>query len=195
VATLTAFRAAIPWAVAAHQYNLLGSHDTARIRTVLGGDDGRRRAAFGLLFGYLGVPGLLYGDEIGLEGDSPNLARRTMPWAPASWDHGHLQLVRALARQRAASAALRTGGLQVLEAGEDSLALLRDTDDEQAVVVVARDPAGRPAGPLSVAHGAIADGTELVEILTGERRSVASGRLPLPAMAAGTAVWWTGPGR
>ena len=56
VETLTAFRAAIAWQVALHQFNLIDSHDTARIRTVLGGDEGRVRAAFGLLLTYVGVP-------------------------------------------------------------------------------------------------------------------------------------------
>jgi alpha-glucosidase len=194
VETLAAFRAKIPWAVAAHQYNLLGSHDTTRIRTALGGDRGSIRAAFGLLFGYLGVPGMLYGDEVGLEGDDALAARRTTPWDAASWDHEQLALVGTLARHRVGSAALRAGGLQVLEAGRDSLALLRDTDDEQAVVVVAREPGGRPAGPLPVAHGAIPDGAELVEILSGERCTVTGGHLSLPAMRSGAAIWWTGNG-
>ena len=68
VETLTAFRAAIAWQVALHQLNLIGSHDTARIRTVLGDDQGRVRAAFGLLLTYVGVPSIYYGDEVGLGG-------------------------------------------------------------------------------------------------------------------------------
>ena len=48
-------------------------------------DDGRRRpgrvrAAFGLLLTYVGVPSILYGDEIGLEGHDGLTTRRTMPW-------------------------------------------------------------------------------------------------------------------
>ena len=57
VETLDAFRAAMPWAVARCQYNLLDSHDTARIRTTR---RRRSRAAsvprFGLLLTYVGVP-------------------------------------------------------------------------------------------------------------------------------------------
>ena len=34
---------AVPWAVADCQYNLLDSHDTARVRTAVGGDPGRAR--------------------------------------------------------------------------------------------------------------------------------------------------------
>ncbi len=104
VATLDAFRAAIPWAVARCQYNLLGSHDTAAASGPWCGDPGRLRAAFGLLFGYVGVPSILYGDEVGLEGDDGlTRADATMPWDAAAWDLDHLEFVRALVRFRVRS--------------------------------------------------------------------------------------------
>ena len=70
-----------------------------------------------------------------------------MPWDEADWDLELLAFVRALVRLRTRSPALQSGGFQVLEAGEDSLAFLRDTDDEQAIVVVARGSAARPRAP------------------------------------------------
>ena len=148
VASLDAFRAAIPWAVARCQYDLLGSHDTPRVRSVVG-DPGRLRAAFGLLFGYVGVPGFLYGDEVGLQGEEGNASRLAMPWNEEAWDLDHLEFTRALVRFRARSRALQAGGFQVLETGADWLAFLRDTDDEQVIVVVVRGPGsrhGRPPG-------------------------------------------------
>ena len=88
------------------------------------------------------------------------------------------------------SRALQVGGLQFLELAEDSLAFVRDLDDEQAVVVVARGPAGRPQGLLSVAAAAIGRmGRVLVELLTGARATVEQGHLPLPAMPPGVAIW------
>ena len=47
---------------------------------VRGRRPGRLRAAFGLLFGYVGVPGFLYGDEVGLQGEEGNASRLAMPW-------------------------------------------------------------------------------------------------------------------
>ena len=47
------------------------------------------------------------------------------------------------------------------------MAYLRDTDEEQIVVVAHRGPGMRPAKPLRVSHGAIPDGAELVEVLSG----------------------------
>jgi alpha-glucosidase len=194
VATLRSFRAAVPWAVARCQYDLLGSHDTARVRTAVGGDPGRVRAAFGLLLGYVGVPAVMYGDEVGLEGDDGQTSRRTMPWDDASRDLDLLAFVRTLVRHRRRSRALQKGGFQVLETTADTIAFLRDTDDEQVIVVVVRGPDPRPAGPLAVAHGAVEDGTAFVSLLTGDRASVGGGRLPLGPILPGVAVWTTDPG-
>ena len=73
--------------------------------------------------------------------------------------------------------------------GEDWLAYLRDTDEEQVIVVVVRGPDPRPAGPLDVHPGAVADGTWFKELLTGARARVAGGALPLPSVAPGVAIW------
>ncbi len=147
VAALAAFRAVVPWAVARCQYDLLGSHDTARIRTRLGGDPSRVRAAFGLLLGYLGVPGFLYGDEVGLEGANDDAARRTMPWDEADWDLEQLAFTRTLVRFRTGSAALQGGGFQVLEAG-DGLAGVpaRHGRGRWRSSSSSRGPGTRPAG-------------------------------------------------
>ena len=136
------------------------------------------------------MPSFLYGDEVGLRGGEGNASRLAMPWDAEAWDLDQLAFVRTLVHYRVASRALQAGGFQVLDAGEDWLAFLRDADDEQVVVVVARGPERRPAGGLAVAHGAIADGTGFVSLVGGERATVEGGQLPLPAMAPG-AVFWT----
>jgi alpha-glucosidase len=188
VETLDGFRAAIPWVIARQQYNLVDSHDTARVRSAVGGDDGRLRAALGFLLAYVGVPSIFYGDEVGLEGAGDIAARRSMPWDESSWDAGILSFVRTLIRGRLASAALRSGGFQVLEVADDSLAFLRDTDDELAIVVINRGPADRPPS-VRVAHGAVPDRTDFVELLSGGRATVTDGVLPIPPTPPGTAVW------
>ena len=189
VRTLDAFRAAIAWTVARSQYNLLGSHDTARVVTELGGDPGRIRAAYGLLMTYVGVPSILYGDEIGLEGVDGTDARRPMPWDPARWDGDLLVFMRHLIRFRVGSDALCRGGFQVLEIGGDHLAFMRDTDAEWVVVIIGRGPGPRPAGPLPVRHGAIPDGIRFTESFTGATSTVRDGVLDLPATPPGAALW------
>ncbi|WP_300616036.1 glycoside hydrolase family 13 protein [uncultured Lactobacillus sp.] len=64
--------------------NNIGTHDTARIKTVLGGDEQLVALAFGLLFSVPGVPCIYYGDEAGLEGDKDPDNRRYFPWGKES---------------------------------------------------------------------------------------------------------------
>ena len=188
-ATMTAFRAAMPWAVARHQLALLDSHDTPRIKTMLDDDEGPIRAAFGLLLTGVGVPCLLYGDEIGMDGEDDRDTRRPMPWDRAAWDLDRLAFVRELVHARTSTPALHRGGFQVLETGTDHLAYLRDTDASWAVVVACRGPIARPAGGLDVGRGAIPDGTTFRERLTGARAMVTGGQLGLPETPPGVALW------
>lgn len=194
VETMTAFRSAIPWSVARHQFNLLDSHDTARIASRVGGDEGRLRAAVGYLLTYVGLPSILYGDEVGLDGADDLTARRTMPWDRSAWDLDHLAFVRTLVRFRVGSPALAEGGFQVLETGEDHLAFLRDATNEWVVVVIVRGPTSRPAGPLAVWHGGIPDGTTFTDLLGGSSLTVADGALPLAVIPAGVALLVAHPG-
>lgn len=67
------------------QLNLLGTHDTPRIRTVLETWDpllskARWRLLYTWLFLYPGVPHVYYGDEVGLVGGKDPDNRRTYPW-------------------------------------------------------------------------------------------------------------------
>jgi alpha-glucosidase len=183
--TWQAFRAAIPWVVARQQFNLISSHDTARIHS---GDAGRTRLAVGLLMTYVGTPNVYYGDEVGLSNTNTH-ARSCMPWDRTEWDEDMRAFYQRLIALRKSSPALVDGGFQVLLAGGDTLAYLRDAEQEQLVIVGQRGPGVRPAGPLPVAHGAIPNGAEFVELFSGMRTIVVNGCLPLPAMSAGVAIW------
>lgn len=184
----TAFRAAIPWQIAAQQFNLLGSHDTPRLRTVLGGDLRLVRVAAALLFTYPGVPCIYYGDEIGMEGGPDPDCRRCMPWDEAAWDHELRAWFQALARLRREAPALRWGGFQQLYAAGDTVAFLREAPEERLVVVARRADDGLRA--LPVRHGGLPDGARLRDLLGGAEATVGGGHLPLDAMpAAGAMVW------
>ncbi len=85
-----------------HNMNMLGTHDTERILTVLGGGGGdmpaeraasfrlsrearsiavkRLKAAYALLVALPGTPCLYYGDEAGMEGKHDPFNRRAFPW-------------------------------------------------------------------------------------------------------------------
>jgi alpha-glucosidase len=182
------FRAAIPWQIATQQFNLLGSHDTPRLRSLLGDDLRLVRVAAALLFAYPGVPCVYYGDEIGLDGAGDPDCRRTMPWDPAEWDQELRAFFRQLAHLRRTAPALRWGGFQLLHAGDHSVAFQREAPEERLVVVARRAADGLDA--LPVRHGGIPDGARLRELLSGAEATVAGGRLPLEGLpAAGAQIW------
>ena len=183
-----AFRAAIPWQIAAQQFNLLGSHDTPRLRHILGGDLARVRVAAALLFTYPGVPCLYYGDEVGLDGAGDPDCRRTMPWDEAAWDQELRAFFQRLIRLRREAPALRWGGFQLRHAAGDTVAFQREAPEERLVVVARRADDGLRA--LDVSHGAIPDGARLRELLTGDEAVVRGGRLPLDGLPAVGAQLW-----
>lgn len=190
-AQLTAFRAAIPWQIAARQFNLLGSHDTPRLRTILGGDLARVRVAAALLFTYPGVPCVYYGDELGMEGAGDPDCRRCMPWDEAAWDHGLRAVFQLLARLRRGAPALRWGGFQQLYAAGDTLAFQREAPEERLIVVARRADDGLVA--LPVRHAGLPDGARLRELLSGAEAAVSSGMLPLIDLpAVGAQIWRAG---
>jgi len=59
--------------------NLLGSHDTERIKTRLGSSDAAL-LAYSILFVLDGMPTIYYGDETGMDGGKDPDCRRTFPW-------------------------------------------------------------------------------------------------------------------
>jgi cyclomaltodextrinase / maltogenic alpha-amylase / neopullulanase len=107
------------------QLNLLDSHDTPRIRTLLSGDVAGIRIAYLLQVTLPGAPCIYYGDEIGPEGANDPDNRRAYPWDESAWDQPTLTYLRAALGLRRAQPILRTGGLRIVGTSGDSLAILR----------------------------------------------------------------------
>ncbi len=128
--------AAYPPAVTAAQLNLLGSHDTPRLRTVLGDDLAGVRLATLIQMTLPGAPCLYYGDEIGLAGGNDPDCRRAFPWDQDAWDHDLRVFVRALVRTRASDPTLRSDRVEVVAAAGGAIAYLRSLLDRRSVVIV-----------------------------------------------------------
>lgn len=107
--------------------NLLGSHDTPRILTVLGGRLDLAHLAAVLQFTWVGSPCIYYGDEVGMNGGPDPDNRRGMRWDLVTDTNPTLRLYRQLA-------ALRTRSLALAE-GDPTFHLV---DDEKKVVVYSR---------------------------------------------------------
>ena len=189
-ALLTTWRkrlSVIPWQKAMQQYNLLGSHDTPRIQTLVKGNTALHKLAAIVQFSYVGVPSIYYGDEIGMM-DSAELEQRgCMVWDEGAWNQDLFTFYQKLIAFRQQSSALQTGALQFLASEIDSFAFLRESADQRVIVIACRKP--RTAMPLPVAHGGISNGSHFVELFTGEVASVQHGYLALPNLPQGGTLW------
>lgn len=179
------FTAQVPWSVTTASFNIVGSHDTGRIRWRVGDHRGRVLAALGLAHTLPGAPMLYYGDEIGLTGSTGEYGRRPFPWqAPQTWDHDLLAAVRRLGALRHELPALRRGGLRWIGAVADAVAFVREAPEGSVLVLVARDS----AAPIEV-DAALLPGVASGRAVLGEGITVADGRVSLRAHEAGVAVW------
>lgn len=174
--------------------NFLGTHDTARILTVLGADavpeTKEARAAFRLsppererglarvrlaalvLFTFPGSPTVYYGDEMALEGWEDPFNRGTFPWdGPESPLLPHFS---ALGRLRRDTPALRSGSLEWLYAHGPLLVYARELEGVRRITVV---NAGETEAAWPLPQPAPAN---LRDLLTGRELVVENGILRLP---------------
>lgn len=171
---------------------MIGNHDVSRFASVSAGSDGgdtweaapqpldpvvyaKQRLALAAVFTMPGAPVLFYGDEVGLAGKSDPDCRRVMPdeagLLPAQRETR--AVVRSLGTARACSAALRRGTMKTLLADRERFVFVRQTDDDVAVIALARRPSRAATVKLPAAL------PPLVDRLSGEPADVTSGALTL----------------
>ncbi len=137
--------------------NILSTHDTARLITVLGGDDmsGKSKAemaktfipknAMGLAkaklkiasllqFTLCGVPSIYYGDEIGMQGYIDPLNRRTYDWN--NQDQELLDWYRFLGNLRSNYSAFSQGEYKEIYADNGALVYTRKDLDSEILIAV-----------------------------------------------------------
>ena len=183
VRAMVDFASRVPWAVTAQQWNLLGSHDTARIRTRLG-DPALVEVAVGLLATYPGTPMVFAGDECGATGTNGEHARTTMPWdRPDRRDERTFETYRSLLGLRRESAALRDGGLRWVLATADAVGYLREVPGERVLVLAARGPWSGVVLPGHLAPSG------LVQTLHGPDLTLDARGLQVPGAGPSVGVW------
>jgi len=168
VAAMRHLAANVAWQARRASMTMLDSHDTARFRTVVGGD--RRRHLCGLvaLFTMPGVPTLCAGSEIGAEGDSMDAARVPFAWESLDDDIDFLDAVRRLVALRRSERALQSGGMRWLDATADTITYVRELPHESVLVHLDREGTGTGADRMW-AQGAgdvlwSSSGTEIVRL-------------------------------
>lgn len=139
--------------------NHLGTHDTARVLTMLGKSDNfigdrawqsqqklteyeyiqgvkRLKAAAVIQYTLPGVPSLYYGDEAGAEGYGDPFCRATYPWGQEN--HELLQFYKDLGAVRKNCKAFIDGDFYTVFANEDAIAYTRSGNNSKAFIAVNR---------------------------------------------------------
>jgi alpha-glucosidase len=138
VIAMQTFQANLPWSVFIQQFNLLGSHDTTRIKTVVGEDPALEQIAIACQFTYPGVPCVYYGDEIGLTNLPRIRERAAMQWDSALQDLDLLNFYKTLIDIRKSSPALTEGSMQTLYLGQDQWIYSRSHAKEKIIISLSR---------------------------------------------------------
>jgi glycosidase len=122
-------------AVTSVQLNLLDSHDTPRLLSMVGGDTRSVALATFILMTLPGAPSIFYGDEIGTPGEMDPFCRAPMRWDETTWDQELLDATTGAIALRRANRTLRHGSFALVGAAGPWCAWRRD--DEAGTFVVA----------------------------------------------------------
>ena len=164
-------------------FNLLDSHDTARLLTVAEGDKNVMKLAALFQFTFMGTPCIYYGDEIGMDGGGDPDCRKCMEWNPERQDRDLFNFYRKLIEIRGSHPALRTGRFSFLEAGPQGskLAYERSLGDDLIIVLINTDETAQTFR-LDVPE------RDWVNLWNGEALRAERGKLSLRLPAYGFAV-------
>jgi alpha-glucosidase len=182
-ATMRAFRAGVPWQFVLNSWLILDSHDSPRFRTMAGSRE-RQLVGLGLQMTSAGVPMIFAGDELGLEGEWGEDARRTMPWnRPDTWDDELHAAYRRLVALRRSHEALARGGARFAYVDDDVIAYLRETRGERLLCLASR----AEHEPVRLSLAAL--GCRGLDTLYGDAADVETGDALLPAAGPSFHVW------
>jgi alpha-glucosidase len=133
--------ARIPSATTDVQFNLLDSHDVARLHNNQAVFRWELYAgAVTLLYLLPGTMSVYYGDEIGIPGhaEGDHGKRFPMRWDEHSWDHRFRDLYASLMRLKSERVELHHGSWAVLAAGDEFLVWARADESNATVLVLNR---------------------------------------------------------
>ncbi len=154
--TVQAISENYPPQVLAVMMNHIGTHDTARILTVLGFDGvaGNREwqahqalnndeynkavkrlyAAAVLQYTLVGIPSVFYGDEVGVEGWADPFCRACYPWGAENTDILHFYT--QLGKLRADCLALKETAFKTIFCADGAIAYIRYCENDELLVAV-----------------------------------------------------------
>ncbi len=162
--TLTEIYASYPRCVSDKLMNLLGTHDTERIMTVLGRDDDNAgepnsvlararlsenerktgikmlKIAVAIQFTAYGIPSVYYGDEVGLEGYGDPFCRMPFPWndIEGTYREEILAYYQMLGKLRNDEEAFSGGDFRILGHSDGAIAYERRKNESRILVIANR---------------------------------------------------------
>jgi alpha-glucosidase len=181
--------ASIPWQIALQQFNLLDSHDTPRLLTLLNGDKALSQMAAIAQFTFPGVPCLYYGDEIGLTNEQGFDSRNCFPWDEQHWDQDTLSFYKKLIALRRNSLVLARGEFRTLYHDQDLVVFARVLGEEWLLVTANRAEQAHPPARLELPTVSLAGEREFKALFGSGQIKAGNGWLELPEIPKGGEVW------
>ena len=115
--------------------NLIGSHDTKRILSILSSKDNPiqlLKIVSGLQFTFYGVPSIFYGDEVGVEDDGSDFSRKCYPWG--NENQIILNWYKKLSKIRRYKV-FKEGDMKVIKAEDGVIVFKRIYKDEEVLII------------------------------------------------------------
>ncbi|MFH2103837.1 MAG: glycoside hydrolase family 13 protein [Chloroflexota bacterium] len=168
-------------------YVTLGTHDTERIKTLLGADLQKLKLAYQFLMAYPGAPAIYYGDEIGMEGGKDPDCRRAFPWGQSGWDQELRQWIKTLIGLRKRTPCLRRGEYTRILA-RDGLYVFARSLGEERVVIAINASADSQNVAIPCKNLKWNPGQEVHNMINGQKYIVPGKTLPV-SLPAWSAVW------
>ncbi|WP_125763172.1 glycoside hydrolase family 13 protein [Companilactobacillus hulinensis] len=106
------------------QFNVLDSHDTARLLTVAGDDKDLEKQVLGFTYLQPGVPCVYYGDEYGMTGTDDPDCRKCMVWDEKDQDHKMYDFFKDLISFRKTNHQVMSEGSMDWDVSQDDKGLL-----------------------------------------------------------------------
>jgi len=166
-----------PDSVTYTMFNVLGSHDTARILTMAKRDVNKVKMATLFQMTYVGTPVVYYGDEIGMEGEMDPDCRRAFPWNENQWNHDLRNYFKQLIQIRNQYPVLRRGAFRSVMRHNDNrtFAYLREDHQSKMLVVMNNHTRGQDI-PINMGQVNVPDGN-LRDLLSGRSFQVRGGQV------------------
>jgi cyclomaltodextrinase len=159
----------------------LGSHDTRRLWTAMGGDPHKVKLAVLLQFANPGAPSIYYGDEIGMQGEKDPFNRGAFPWENSQWNHELREYIHSLIQVRHQSPALRRGSFISLASNdsENWYVFAREAEGKH-VLAAANASAELRRLVIPAVQLGWQDGQTVESMLSHDQYQVKDGTLVLP---------------